>query len=102
MLYSQNNISNLSPHLFWDVDISHVNFNTSQKFIVERVLEFGLISDWRIIVSVYGMEEIKKTSLQLRTLDPVTLSFLSGLFNLSKQSFRCYKNKPSTQNYWTY
>ena len=93
MLVPQNSISHLSPHLFWDLNTNTVSFDNSKKLIIERVLEYGLISDWRLIVSVYGMLEIEKMAKQLKSLDPVTLSFLSAIFNSPKESFACYKNK---------
>jgi len=102
MGFPQNSISHLSPHLFWDVDADNVNFDTSKKLIIERVLEYGLIKDWNLIVAVYGLLEIEKTAKQLKSLDPVTLSFLSTIFNSPKESFTCYKNKQSTQHYLGY
>lgn len=84
MAVSIPQISDLSTHLFWDVDKEKLDFNSSKSFIVQRVLEFGLLSDWQAIVSVYGMEQIKQVALQLRSLDAVSLSFLCAIFNLEK------------------
>lgn len=95
-------IKDLSPHLFWDVDISALDFKKSKEQIIYKVLEYGVISDWNIIKKVYGLETIKKTTTKLRTLDNVTVSFLANLFQIEKTEFRCYKPKPSSQNYWNY
>ncbi|PJA08705.1 MAG: hypothetical protein COX70_03030 [Flavobacteriales bacterium CG_4_10_14_0_2_um_filter_32_8] len=95
-------ISNLSAHLFWDVDVSALDFEKSKSQIIYKVVEFGNINDWNIIKTVYGLETIKNISLQFRSLDVVTLSFLSHLFQLKKSNFRCYKLKQSNQNYWNY
>jgi ribosomal protein S8 len=95
-------IENLSPHLFWDVDKSTLDFEKSKIQIVYKVLEYGLISDWNIIKEIYGLETIKEISLELRTLDDVTLSYLSNLFKIDKSNFRCYKLKQSNQNFWSY
>ncbi|WP_396191001.1 DUF6922 domain-containing protein [Flavobacterium sp.] len=95
-------IENLSPHLFWDVDTTTLDFEKSKIQIVYKVLEYGLISDWNIIKEIYGLETIKEISLELRTLDDVTLSYLSNLFKIDKSNFRCYKLKQSNQNFWSY
>jgi hypothetical protein len=93
-------INDLSAHLFWDVDKNALDFEKSKVQIIYKVLEFGLISDWKIIQEIYGLETIKKVSLKLRTLDVVTLAFLSDLFNIEKKYFRCYKHSQLTQNSW--
>jgi len=95
-------ISNLSSHLFWDVDSTKLSFETSKPFIVQRVLEYGVLSDWKAMVEVYGLEQIKEIALQLRTLDSVSLSFLSTIFKIQKKEFRCFKLNQSSPNYWTY
>ena len=45
------------------------------------------MSDWLIIKKVYGLETIQNVSLQFRSLDAVTLSFLSHLFQIEKSNF---------------
>ena len=80
-------INDLSSHLFWDVDKNALDFEKSKVQIIYKVLEFGLISDWKIIQEIYGLETIKKVSLKLRTLDVVTLAFLSDLFKIERKKF---------------
>lgn len=99
---SDYTISNLSPHLFWDVDTAKLDFEKSKSQIIYKVVEFGLINDWNIIKNVYGLETIKNVSLQFRSLDVVTLSFLSNLFQIEKSNFRCYIPTQSNQNCWNY
>lgn len=96
------NIGDLSAHLFWDVDVLALDFKKSREQIIYKVLEFGVIQDWKIIKQIYGLETIKNISLEFRSLDDVTLSFLSNLFQIEKTNFRCYKLKQSNQNYWSY
>lgn len=91
-------IKDLSADLFWDVDSSLLDFDTSKVVIIQKVLEYGLINDWVIIKKVYGKPTILQTALQLRNLDDVTLSFLSNVFNVNKQEFRCYTHKTLIKN----
>lgn len=95
-------ISELSSHIFWDVNIMALDFEKSKEQIIYKVLEFGVMNDWNIIKKVYGLEVIKNVSLNFRSLDEVTLSFLCNLFQLEKSNFRCYKHKQSNQNFWNY
>ena len=95
-------INDLSTHLFWDVDVMAMDFEKSKEQIIYKVLEFGVMKDWLIIKKVYGLETVRKVSLQFRSLDVVTLSFLSHLFQIEKSNFRCYKLKQSSQNCWNY
>ena len=93
-------INDLSQYLFWDVDKNALEFEKSKVQIIYKVLEFGQISDWKLINEVYGLETIKNVSLELRTLDVVTLAFLSDLFKIEKNKFRCYKHSQLIQNSW--
>lgn len=93
-------ISDLSKHLFWDVEGEKLDFKRSERLIIHRVLEYGLMHDWEIIKRVYGLHTIKQIALELRELDDVTLSFLSTIFNVDKKEFRCYTKKTSTPSFW--
>lgn len=93
-------INDLSAHLFWDINKDALDFVKSKNTIIHRVLEFGVLQDWKIIKEVYGLTEIKNTSLKFRSLDPVTLSFLSHYFQLDKSDFRCYTSNPSSPSFW--
>ncbi|MDD5149145.1 MAG: hypothetical protein PHC28_01515 [Flavobacterium sp.] len=74
--------------------------NKYQSFFIQRVLEYGKMKDWNLIKDLYGMEAIKEASLNARSLDAVTLSFVSTLFNINKTEFRCFKHRQLFQNLW--
>jgi len=97
---SKYNINKLSEYLLWDMDKRALSFEKSKKSIIYKVLEFGTLNDWKIIKEVYGLEEIKQAAITFRSLDPITLAFLTNYFELNKTDFRCYTNKLSAQNFW--
>ena len=95
-------LTDLSPQLFWDTRVEDVDWEDHAGFIVERVLEYGMMKDWKMIREVYGLERIKNLALGLRSLSDLSLSFLCSLFNLEKEQFRCYILRQSNQAFWHY
>jgi hypothetical protein len=93
-------INDFSQHLFWDVDLDGFDFEKHASFFAQRVIEYGKMSDWNLIKTLYGLEKIKELALQFRTLDAVSLSYLSVIFQIDKSEFRCYKHKQLVPNYW--
>lgn len=69
-------------------------------FIVQRVLEYGNIADWRYIRSYYGLKKIVELGKRMRTLDKKALSFLCTLSNTKKEEYRCWHFKQSTPTLW--
>jgi hypothetical protein len=95
-------ITDLSPHLFWDVDRSKIDWSKNKKFIVQRVLEYGLMKDWQLIYSCYGIDNIAKTAMTIKDLDQRSLSFISLLSKVPKENFLCYTSMQSTPRHWNF
>ena len=86
-------INKFSKHLFWDVDRSKLDMEKYKSYIVQRVLEYGIMNDWRIIKEYYGINKIAKIASELRVLDERALSFISAIAGMPKEKFRCYREK---------
>jgi hypothetical protein len=99
---SDINILQLSPHLFWDVDREKIDFNKNKKWLVHRVLEYGLLKDWIIIKKYYGIEEIAQTAVQLKDLDKKSISFISLLSGIPQEFFLCYNTRQLSQGHWNF
>jgi hypothetical protein len=95
-------ISNLTPHIFWDVDIKTIDLEKNGVFVLQRILQYGLLKDWLLIKSVLGSDKLKSIAVKIPSLDDVSISFLSNLLHIEKSEFKCYKNRQSNQNYWSY
>lgn len=93
-------LSGFSSVLFWDVDRKSLDVIQSKKLIIERVLEYGLMEDWKLLRKIYGLDEIKNVAQNIRSIDDVTLSFLCHFFDLKKTDFRCYTRKQSIPSFW--
>lgn len=93
-------ISDFSEYLFWDVDKSKFDLEKNAPHLIHKVVEMGQLTDWENLLKLYGKAKIKDVVVELRTLNPVTLSFLSSYFKISQKEFRCYTVRQSVQNYW--
>lgn len=96
------NMSLFSSHLFWDVDIAKIDMSINKKWLIQRVLEYGLLNDWQIIYKYYGIEEIAQISINLKDLDNKSVSFISVLANIPKENFLCYTTKQSNPKHWNF
>ena len=99
-MQKQINVDDFSQHLFWDVDLNDFDFEKHNQFFAQRVIEYGTIYDWNLLKQLYGLEKIKNLALQFRSLDAVSLSYLSTIFNIDKTEFRCYKHRQLFPTYW--
>jgi hypothetical protein len=73
---SKECLNQFSRNLFWDVDMSQLTMNAHSAYIIQRVLEYGQMNDWRLINRYYGLDKIVEDCKQMRSLDPVCLSFI--------------------------
>ena len=80
----------LSQDLFWDANLSTIDFEKHAQYVVERVVTRGRLDDWKQIVQFYGHDRLKKLALQIKQADRKTLNFLSIYFDEAPQNFRCF------------
>jgi hypothetical protein len=87
---SKNTIKGFSDYLFWDVDRSQLDLERSKVYIIDRVLSHGMLTDWFLLKEIYGVENIREVTLNLRYMDKYALAFCSAYFDEPIQRFRCY------------
>jgi hypothetical protein len=85
----------LSKSLFWDYDINALDAHIDRNLILERVFTRGTEDEEREVFNYYGKNVIKATVLKIKYFDKKTLNYLSIIFNVSKEQFRCYKRSLS-------
>jgi len=71
-----------SQNLFWDIDISTLDIDKHSKYILERVLQYGDLEDWRKVKNYYSFDYLKTMALDIRTMDPKTLNFIAAYLNI--------------------
>lgn len=82
--------------LFWDSP--KLDPQKNKRFILERILNFGDVDDFRWAIKSYGKNEIKENVLSSKTLDKKSLSFWCQYFNLDQK--RCLKNQSARKQSW--
>jgi hypothetical protein len=102
LINKEYNIADFSPHLFWDVDKNNLNWEKNKAQIVKRVIEYGLLYDWKLLQQYYGLNQIGEICKDLRSLDDRSLCFISTLTGIQKESFRCYILKQSIPPHWIF
>lgn len=97
---SQECLSQFTPNLFWDTDLSILSMVDHSGYIIQRVLEYGQMNDWRLINHYYGLDRIVEECKQMRTLDPVCLSFITTISHTNEEDYRCYHYRQFCQTPW--
>jgi hypothetical protein len=102
MELTREDIDQLSAHLFWDVKRDKCKWELHKEFIVQRVLEYGLIEDWYILSRKIGILEIANIAMQIRDLSPRSLAFISTLSHIPTEKFRCFTLSQSIPQHWNF
>ena len=92
----------LSKHLFWDIDKNSLKSQKNKKQIIQRVLEYGFVCDWKIIKDYYGVKDIAETATKIRSLDKKSAAFISTISGIRKEEFLCYTMRQLIPNHWDF
>ena len=95
-------IQGFSDYIFWDVERNSIDLASNAPFVIQRVLEYGQIGDWKLLLGYYGLEEIVKVTKRLRTLEPRALSFISTVSQTPVEQFRCYNTRQSNPEHCSF
>ena len=92
----------LQKRIFWDVDFNSIDYNQSQRFVIERVFERGDVEDIREVRRYYGDDAVKEALMNAKWLRYDVFVFCKNLFGLKSDNFRCYTSKQLNQIPWHY
>ena len=95
-------LKKLDSAYFWDVDLLKLDAEKSKRLIIERVINLGNLDEIKYIREYWGDGEITEIICNLNFLDPKTLNFVSLLFDVPKDKFKCYTKKQSNPQHWNY
>jgi hypothetical protein len=83
-----------SPYIFWDRNISRLNFQLDSAFIIQRVFEMGKLSDLTELTAFYGKEKVIDILTSSVSLRENALNLAAVIFNISKKQFKCSISTP--------
>jgi hypothetical protein len=95
-------IPNLSKTAFWDVNFEELDFEKNAVFIMEKVFNYGLWSDYIAIIKYYGKERIKNDVVKGAYFKKKVLNFLCKIFDLQAVDFICYSRRQLHRLPWNY
>jgi hypothetical protein len=97
-----NGFNDFSPHLFWDVDKASLSWKKNSAFLVERILDYGMMTDWHLLRKNLSLEQITQIAMNLRNLDTRSLHFIAAISDVPIEKFRCYTIQQSTPQHWNF
>lgn len=95
-------IAQFSTYLFWDVKREDLDMDEHSQYIIKRVLEYGMLSDWNMVRQYYSIEKIVELAKTFRDLEPRALAYLSAISQTPKEQFRCYTFQQSNPQHWNF
>ena len=95
-------IKDLSSHLFWDIDRNSLDVDKDFRFILGRILEYGLMNDWVLLYKYSGINKIASEAKEIRSLDDKSLHFIAQLSGSKLEEFKCYTYKQSMPKHWNF
>lgn len=100
MMEATELVSRFSSHLFWDVDTRQIDMDRHARYVIQRVLEYGLWNDWKLVREYYGLDRIVAEVKQMRMLDPVALAYICAITNTKETEYGCYHFLRSNPTLW--
>lgn len=79
-----------SQHLFWDVNPLALDPDQHSRFILERILRFGLPEDVRLMLEKYDVDTIRSVVCHSRRIDRKTASFWAVHLNIPREEIACF------------
>ena len=83
-------ITQFSAYLFGDVNKDDLDMEKHSRYIIKRVLEYGMLQDWNIVKQYYGITRIVEEAKGFREMEPRALAYLSAISQTPKEQFKCY------------
>ena len=91
--------SNISSSLFWDIDISKLDWNRHKQLIVERVIQRGSLNAIKEVTDHYGIQELKSIIRQIPYLEKRDIAFVHIYFDIPLNELKCYTRKRLARNF---
>lgn len=94
-----DNSLNISSRAFWDIRMDELDPLAHKEFIIRRVFENGKWSDVKNVIQYYSYDDVQKTLLNLDSMSEKGLNLSATIFDMPKNNFKCFINKPFRSSY---
>ena len=85
---------------FWDVDFDGLDVERDCLFVLEKIFNYGLWSDYRAVFSLYGKERLRQEIVEASYLKKDVLNFLCLILDLKHDDFKCFTKTQSLPPLW--
>jgi len=82
--------------LLWDTDLKSLSMKDNAQFIIERILEYGDLTEYKWMKNRFSEEQVNMTLRNSKRLSAKTATFYSLIYNVPAEKILCLK-KPFTQ-----
>ncbi len=93
---------NISKRVFWDIDFDTLDYEKDRLFIIDKVMNYGLWSDFVAVMQYYGKPVVKKEIIKSSYLKNDVLNFLCFYLGLQPTDFKCYTHRQSQEPHWNF
>jgi len=83
----------INHRLFWDTDKNNLDIWSHKRFIIERVLQFGMPNDIKWLLSIYSEKDIIDVVKKSKSIDKKTANFWAIHYGIDKDEVLCL-NRP--------
>lgn len=95
-------IPQFHKRIFWDVDMSKLDYDKKSAFIIERVFERGDVPDIRNCRRYYGDEHIRTVLTNAKWLPLPVIYLACAILSNELTDYRCYNTAQLNPGHWTY
>lgn len=74
---------------FWDTDPASIDIEKYDKYVIERVLEWGRVSDYHWLIQEFGRDKLIQVLMQSRQLSIKSANFLATIWDVPKEKILC-------------
>jgi hypothetical protein len=92
----------ISKRVFWDVDYASLDYEKDRRFIIDKVMNYGLWDDFVAVMRYYGKAVVKAEIVKSPYLKKDVLNFLCLYLGLKPSDFECYTRRQSQEPHWAY
>ncbi len=74
---------------FWDTKPEEIDIEKYDKYVIERILEWGRTADYRWLIAEYGRKRLIEILVKSRQLSIKSANFLATIWDIPKEEVLC-------------